>query len=236
MNKASIALGLFVAMLLMPIGVNAQQWRTLSAEEQAPWAAVGKIVRGRIDAQGFCTATLINPDTVLTAAHCVYRKQGFTPSQLRQFVFVAGWNNGQALASSIIREVIISDSYERSPKIQLDLLNHDWAILKLAEPITNIRPMPVVAMPGPWEPVYFISYSKVTPEAPQLTTGCQHRIMEEGPMQIACPAISGNSGAAVLVGRPEDAQIVAVLAAQGNGNAFAVIPDEELLSIINGSE
>jgi len=224
--------GVILALIgFAPAGV-AQQRSILTAEEQAPWAAVGKLVNGRIGAQGLCTATLIAADYILTAAHCVAGAKNYTPSQLRRFTFAAGWNNGEAVATSSIAEIIVAEGYAPSGEMKLEALNNDWAVVKLTDPITTIEPLPIVRLPGPWEPVYYLTYSKGHDEAPLLTRGCDHRVMEQGPLQIACPARSGNSGAAVLVGGPDNPQIVAIIAAQARNNAFAVIPDEALLELV----
>lgn len=232
MLKASILACTLISLVASISNANAQQWRLLSAEEQAPWGAVGKLVNGRIGAQGLCTATLIAPDYILTAAHCLATAQKLTPSQLRRYTFAAGWNDGKALGTSPVAEVIIPEDYRFGRKTDLETLNSDWALARLAEPIVDVQPLPLVRLPGPWEPVYYLSYSQKHDEAPLLTKGCAHRVMEQGPLQISCPAVGGNSGAAVLVGRPESPQIVAIIAAQAQSNAFAVIPNDELISLI----
>lgn len=232
MIKPSIITATILLLLTWSTAATSQNWTELTAEQQAPYSAVGKLAKGRIGAQGVCTATLIAPDHILTAAHCVWGARDNAPSQLRQYTFAAGWNNGAAVATSSIAEVTIPDAYRPGQTTKLETLNNDWALARLTDPITEIEPLPIVRLPGPWEPVYYLTYSRVHDEAPLLTQGCDHRVMDEGPMQIACPARSGNSGAAVLVGKPENPQIVAIIVAQARQNAFAVIPNDELLALV----
>ena len=64
------------------------------------WMAVGRL--SYQNGQGFCTATLIAPDLVLTASHCLYDLDSGELLTLNNLEFQAGWRNGRAEAYSII--------------------------------------------------------------------------------------------------------------------------------------
>ena len=74
---------------------------------------------GRVNAAGFsrrmmCSGTLIAPDRVLTAAHCVVR--GDRPVRLEDLHFVAGWARGEAVAHRRVTEVIVhEEAYASGP-------------------------------------------------------------------------------------------------------------------------
>ena len=233
MVRPSIIVVAIMALFTQILGASAQQTQLLTTDEQQPYSAIGQLVQGRADDSGLCTATLVAPNYILTAAHCVFGARNSTVSELRRFTFAAGWNNGKAVATSSIAEIIIPQSYAPFSEDSLSMLNNDWALARLTDTITEIDPLPITRVPGPWEPVYFLTYSDRNREAPLLTKNCQHRVLEQGPLQIGCPVIGGNSGAAVLVGDPSNPEIVAIIAAKAQGNAFAVIPSEELLSLVS---
>ena len=53
------------------------------------WSAVGRLTLD--GGQGFCTASLIAPDIVLTAAHCLYDEQTGAQYATKDFEFQVGW-------------------------------------------------------------------------------------------------------------------------------------------------
>src|SRR6056297_2725282 len=64
----------------------------LTAAAQEQWLAVGRL---NVTGQGFCTATLVAPDLVLIAAHCLVDKRTgrvVTPDRVH---FLAGYRTGQ---------------------------------------------------------------------------------------------------------------------------------------------
>jgi hypothetical protein len=59
------------------------RWRQVSAPttgvridlDAVPWRAVGKLQAASINLRASCTATLVGPSTVVTAAHCVFNRR-----------------------------------------------------------------------------------------------------------------------------------------------------------------
>ena len=66
------------------------------APEGLDLRAVGRVNVAGYDSRRMCSGTLIAPDRVLTAAHCVLR--GNRPVRLEDLHFVAGWARGEAVA------------------------------------------------------------------------------------------------------------------------------------------
>ncbi len=67
-----------------------------TADTARAWEAVGRV---NLVGTGFCTGTLIAPNLVLTAAHCMYDKRTGARVATRDIQFLAGWRDGRAAAT-----------------------------------------------------------------------------------------------------------------------------------------
>lgn len=101
-----------VGILSMPVTAqNTTTLRGLNTENDAlAWQAVGRLDHR----DGYCTATLITPDLLLTAVHCVYDGKGaaIAPEDLR---FQSGLTHGKAAARRAIVQVEAHKVYDRMP-------------------------------------------------------------------------------------------------------------------------
>ncbi|MEL6207950.1 MAG: trypsin-like serine protease, partial [Pseudomonadota bacterium] len=71
----------------------------LPLTEQPAWNAIGRVNIAGYKSRRMCSGTLIAPDLVLTAAHCVLGPTG-DPAPAGDIVFVAGWRAGEAAADA----------------------------------------------------------------------------------------------------------------------------------------
>ncbi len=106
-----------------------------------PWTAA----IGRLDAEdGSCSATLISPDVILTASHCLYGRGN--EAKITDFTFTPALDVGRERLKPVKVTAVIemgwpiksdsSGSINQPPK-------DDWAALRISPAITFIDPLPV---------------------------------------------------------------------------------------------
>lgn len=224
--------GLLLA-LAIAAPVAAEQVVPETSERQA-FAAVGRISYGGPPAPGaaICSGTLVAPDLVLTASHCVLGNRA-NPAAV---VFAAGASGATTLSLRRGAEVIPAAGAGAAENLASDL-----AILRLDSPIPADEVTPMALLPigdgREWTdrtPVY--GYRRDAPDQPVIDVSCSPVSFRPGLLGLSCPAVSGNSGAAVLV--PDKGGTwrlgAVVVAAQSGGavRSYAAIPDADLRALI----
>jgi secreted trypsin-like serine protease len=100
-------------------------------------ALLDKRIRGGAFQEQFCGSTLIDKDSVLTAAHCFYRQGDYDLGVKLQVVVgrtVLNQNQGQ------LRSVPLPHRFIH-PRYKPFLASYDAAVLKLSRPVTGIKPI-----------------------------------------------------------------------------------------------
>lgn len=204
--------------------LQAQDQRALTRAEQQDWSAIGLIYYGDLPKGAVCTGTLVAPDLVLTAGHCVDAS-----GKLTSLHFAAGWREGAAVAIRSARAVVVAEQAEGKART----LSNDLALIILDEPISDsvIAPLPLMAEERLAETYSFLGYRRSMPDGLGRDDSCTLVGLQQDALLLDCAAVSGNSGGPLLVQTGGTWRLAAVMVARasdGRPQSFAVMPGRDL--------
>ncbi|WP_172330971.1 serine protease [Mangrovicoccus sp. HB161399] len=201
------------ALLLCAAGLAHGEPAMLPPGAHAAWQAIGRLNRTGYRNLAMCTATLVAPQTVLTAAHCVQQADGtmIPPERLR---FVAGWLRGSYAALGEVASVALPRAGGQRA------VATDTAVLTLAAPMSGVAPLDT-APPEPGRPVRILGYRWDRPHALSDAGSCAFRPLGQGVLRLTCEATFGNSGGPVLQETAGGWRVVAVVSAIDAGGTLA---------------
>ena len=184
--------------------------------EGRSWAAVGRLMLE--DGRGFCTASLIAPDVILTAAHCLYDKDTGQKYRLDAFEFQAGWRDGRAEAYRRVKFALTHPKYEFNSSRGVEKISRDVAMILLDYPIQNghIAPLVVAPVPKNGDDVSVVSYVRGRKNIPSIEKKCMVAALQEGILVMTCDVDYGASGSPVFKITPRGVVIVSIISAMAN--------------------
>lgn len=176
------------------------------------WEAVGRL---DIDGKGFCTGSLIAPDLVLTAAHCMYDKGTGSPVDPARISFLAGLRGGRSEATRLVRNAVVHPYYVHTGTATPDLVRYDVALLELDRPIRNTRvqPFQISTSVRSGTEIAIVSYAQDRSDAPSLQEVCNVLGQQEGVLIMDCDVNFGASGAPIFRNENGVQRLVSVVSA-----------------------
>ncbi|WP_293575668.1 trypsin-like serine protease [Phaeobacter sp.] len=179
------------------------------------WEAVGRL---NISGTNMCTGSLIAPNLVLTAAHCLYNPKNGRAVNPRSIKFQAGLNGRRAKAERRVVKAVIHPDYQHKWSAKTKP-GSDIAVLRLDKPIqaNEVRPFALAAAPLPGDSVDVLSYTVRAATRPARERDCRILSMRSETLITSCQVEFGASGSPVLRIRPGQApKIVSVISAKAH--------------------
>ena len=197
----------------------------LIAESQRfQWQSIGQVAVGGFKSRGLCTGTLIAPDKVLTAAHCVIdRKTGEAFPNYR-VTFIAGLYKGEMLGSSGARAIRAHPEFktwtlQAGQRVKPNHLSRDLAVIELAEPLDQVTPATLANLPAEPGPVAVLGYRLDRRYVLTDYLGCQAAVATPELLALSCDVVQGSSGAPVFAQIDGEYRLVGVVAARNESKS-----------------
>jgi len=197
------------------------------------YEAVGRLDHDR----GYCSATLIANNLLLTAAHCLYDDAGQRIADDR-FTFRAGLRNGRAETERGVKLSFIPPEYRHNPDPSFETVAADIALLELDRPINLAQVQPIQAGGSirSRDMLTIVSYGRDRDTFASIEEDCRVLQQHETVITMSCSVVQGSSGAPVLRRTPSGLEVVAVVSAGGvyrdEYASFAVDADDHLRALM----
>lgn len=182
------------------------------------WEAVGRL---NISGRNMCTGSLIAPNLVLTAAHCLYDPASGRAIDPKTIKFEAGLVGRRSKAARNISKAVVHPGYRHSQRGD-SLMGSDIAVLRLSHPISSneIQPLRMSLTANRGDAVGVLSYNFTHATRPSLERSCEVLARQRTTLVMSCLVDFGASGAPVLQvipgGMPRLVSVISAKAAMGS--------------------
>ena len=194
-------------------GVGATDGRKVVDPSAAPWRSLARL---QVPGEARCTAVVVGPRTLLTAAHCLWghRVGRYMPPQ--SVHVLTGYAAGRFARHSLALGYRLGAERPNGPET-------DFAVVTLAEPIGEAPLALADSDPAVGTSVVLGGYNQDRAEVIEADRSCAITGVASGRLLHGCDATRGTSGAPLLARGPDGAwRIVGLQVAAFVGHAGGI--------------
>jgi V8-like Glu-specific endopeptidase len=210
-------ISLFFSMSVFALNIYGHDDRIPMTNTQQPWSAIGRL-RSSPDARGMidiCTATLVENDVILTAAHCFFDKGTVKNGD---FFFQPMMVNGASPVTAHVISVVYDTRYPSMSEDQA--IGHDWALAKLDQdlgsaqgtiPVYDADPFLLSNLTSTEKAITLVGYSGDYNDGKTATISKNCSVRKSGMGSIMyhdCSMTPGASGGPLLIQTRDDKWVV----------------------------
>lgn len=194
--------------------------------EEGRFDAVGRL---NIAGSSFCTATLIAPEWVATAAHCMFFRRTGRLAPVDRVHFLAGFRKGEYVAHRRAAEIVVHPAYSgllnsASGPVDPAEIAADVALIRLEAPISpeEATPISIAPAPRPGARLTAVSYARDRSQLPSIERNCVVVWIEASAVVSTCDANFGGSGGPLFVVNENGLGVAAVMSGFGEFRSIRV--------------